>query len=248
MKFHAMLTAGVLLCLACPQTILGYAAILNKADHTEVRIVPAPGKVTIDGDLRDWDMSGAILIFIDEKSKDTHHLYGAMMYDKDYLYVGGRLKDPTPMMNQYHFGGQVKAAWNADALQINLLANPKVRSNASGNTGRRMPEEDQRVLNFFWLWYSTRDKAAGFYGIRTFKYKDGRFNPPGMQGRWIKDADGKGSTFEYRIPWNALYVTEPMKGGDAIQMIWQVHRGNDRGTELKTGVNGVRTAPAGVGP
>jgi hypothetical protein len=42
------------------------------------------------------------------------------MYDRDCLYVGGRLKDPTPMMNQYRFGGQVNAAWNADALQVGV--------------------------------------------------------------------------------------------------------------------------------
>ena len=131
MKLYVALAASLLLCLASERTVQGYSAILNKADHTEVRIVPAPGKVTIDGDLKDWDLSGAILMFIDEASKETHQLRGAMMYDKEFLYIGGRLKDPTPMMNQYHFGGQVNAAWNADALQINLVANPSVRSNAS---------------------------------------------------------------------------------------------------------------------
>ena len=35
-----------------------YAAVQNKADNTEIRIVPAPGKVVIDGKLDDWARSG----------------------------------------------------------------------------------------------------------------------------------------------------------------------------------------------
>jgi hypothetical protein len=126
--FSNIVAAGALLCLVLTQTANAYVAILNKADHTELRIVPAPGKVTIDGALNDWDLSGAILMFMDAPSKQTHQLRGAMMYDRDYLYIGGRLKDPTPMNNQYHFGGQVNMSWNADALQVFLVANPDIRS------------------------------------------------------------------------------------------------------------------------
>jgi len=85
-----------------------YAAIQNKADHIEICVVPAPGKVVVDGDLSDWDMSGSILMFIDEASKDSYNVRAAMMYDKDYVYVGGHWKDPTPMMNMTHFGGDVQ--------------------------------------------------------------------------------------------------------------------------------------------
>ena len=240
MELHIMLAASMLLCLASEQTVQAYSAILNKADHTELRIVPAPGKVTIDGDLKDWDLSGAILMFIDEASKETHQLCGAMMYDKEYLYVGGHLKDPTPMRNQYHFGGQLNMAWNADALQVFLVANPDIRSDALTMTGKRMPADEQKFVNYVTLWYSTKDKKAGYFSLRTLSFKEPTLNPPGVHGVWVKDQDGKGCTFEYRIPWKVLYATGPMKAGDAIQMIWQVHWGNDRGTELKSGITDVR--------
>ena len=240
MRFHKMLTTGLLLCLASEQTAQAYSAILNKADHTEVRIVPAPGKVTIDGDLKDWDLSGGIPMFIDEASKETHQLRGAMMYDKEYLYVGGRLKDPTPMKNEYHFGGQVDSAWNADALQIFLIANPAIRPQALTITGARMPADEQQFVNYITLWYSTKDKKAGYFSFRTLGFKEPTLNPPGVQGMWVKEEDSKGCTFEYRIPWKAIYATGPMKGGDAIQMLWQLHWGNDQGTELKSGINDVR--------
>ena len=38
------------------------------------------GKVVIDGNLSDWDLSGAIFMFIDEASKETHQIRAAMMY------------------------------------------------------------------------------------------------------------------------------------------------------------------------
>ena len=237
---RCLTTLALLAAVLAPADVFGYAAIQNKADNTEIRIVPAPGKVTIDGDLKDWDRSGAILMFIDAASKETHQLLGAMMYDKEYLYVGGILKDPTPMRNQYHFGGQVNMAWNADALQIFLVANPAIRSNASTMTGARMPAEEQKFVNYLTLWYSTQDQKAGYFSFRTLGFQEPTLNPKGVQGAWVKHADGKGCTFEYRIPWKALYAPGPMKGGDAIQMIWQLHWGNSKGTELKSGINDVR--------
>jgi hypothetical protein len=118
----------VLLCLASERTAQAYSAILNKADHTEVPIVPAPGKVTIDGDLRDWDMSGAILVFMDEKSKETHQLRGAMMYDKDYLYVGG----------------QGNSDWHADALPRHVVG-PHTGDRREQRRPDRVPPAPQRM-------------------------------------------------------------------------------------------------------
>ncbi|MBM4034899.1 MAG: hypothetical protein FJ291_24415, partial [Planctomycetes bacterium] len=237
---QTMLTAGVLACLASQQRVRAYSAILNKADHTEIRIVPAPGKVTIDGDLKDWDLSGAILMFIDEASKTTHSVRAAMMYDKDYLYIGGQWKDPTPMVNQTAFGGDVGSAWNADAIQIRLVSNPEIRSNASTMTGARMPAEEQKFVNHITLWYSTQDRKAGYQAVYTLGFKDEVVNPEGEQGAFLKDADGKGCTFEYRVPWSVLRAPRPLKAGDAIQLSWEIHWGNDRGTELKSGICDVR--------
>jgi len=235
-----MLTAAVLVCLAFAQAVHAYVAILNKADHVELRIVPAPGKVAIDGDLKDWDLSGAIFMFIDEASKDAYHVHGAMMYDKEYLYIGGRWKDPTPMMNQTAFGGAVNMAWNADAIQIRFVSSPDVKSSALTLTGGRMPAEQQRFVNHITIWYSTQDRKAGYQAVYTLGFKDQVLNPPGVDGSYMKDADGKGCTFEYRIPWKVLRAPRPLNGGDAVQMQFQIHWGNDQGTEVKSGMTDVR--------
>ena len=105
------LVACLLAALLLPAAVAeAYVAIVAKPDHSRIHVVPAPGTVTIDGDLGDWDLSGSILMFMDEASKETYSVRGAMMFDKDFLYIGARVKDPTPMVNNYAFGGQTNMA------------------------------------------------------------------------------------------------------------------------------------------
>ena len=144
------------------------------------------------------------------------------------------------MVNQTAFGGQVEAAWNADAIQVRFVSSPDVKSAALTMTGARMPAEEQHFINHITLWYSTQDQKAGYQAVYTLRYKDQVVNPPGEQGAYVKDADGAGCTFEYRVPLSVLRAPRPYKGGDRVQMQFQIHWGNDRGTELKSGITDVR--------
>ena len=216
--------------------------IPNKADNLEIRIVPAPGPVTVDGDLKDWDLSGAIFMWMDEASKDANHVRAAMMYDKECVYIGGVWKDPTPMMNMTHFGGDLQNAWNADAIQVRFLSDPSVMSDAINVSYARfkMPADQQKFVNHINLWYSTQDQKAGYQASYTLDFADGVLNPEGVQGAYVKDADGKGCTFEYRIPLKVLRAPRPYQADDTVQMQFEVHWGNEKGTELKFGLSDVR--------
>jgi hypothetical protein len=231
--------------LPCPRAARAYVAIVNKTDHSEIHVVPPPGKVVIDGKLDDWDLSGAITMFIDEASKASYSVRGAMMYDKEFLYVGARVKDPTPMMNNYSFGGEASKAWDADAIQIFLVSNPDLKSNASLQTGGRMSPEDQQFVTTFWLWYSTQDKAPGFFSLRTLQYQNPTLNPPGVEKAIVKDEDGQGYTMEYRIPWKVLRTPREIVPGDTMQCQWQLMWGNDRGTATRCGMTDVRRGTSG---
>lgn len=222
-----------------------YVAIVNKTDHSEIHVVPVPGKVVIDGKLDDWDLSGAITMFIDEASKASYSVRGAMMYDKDFLYIAARVKDPTPMMNNYSFGGEASKAWDADAIQIFLLSNPDLKSDASIQTGSRMSAEDQQFVTTFWMWYSTQDEAPGFYSLYTLQYQNPTLNPPGVEKATVKDEDGKGYTMEYRIPWKVLRAPREIVPGDKMQCQWQLMWGNDRGTTTRCGMTDVRRGGSG---
>lgn len=221
-----------------------YVAIVNKTDHSEIHVVPPPGKVVIDGRLGDWDLSGAITMFIDEASKASYSVRGAMMYDKEFLYVGAKVKDPTPMRNNYSFGGEAGKAWDADAIQIFLVSNPDLKSNVSLQSSGQNSADSQFVTTF-WLWYSTQDKAPGFYSQYTLKYQDPTLNPPGVEGAIVEDADGKGYTLEYRIPWKVLRAPREIVGGDTMQCQWMLLWGNDRGTTTRCGMTDVRRGSSG---
>jgi hypothetical protein len=238
----AVLTALVVL---CGESAQAYVAIVNKTDHAEIHVVPPPGKVVIDGKLDDWDLSGAITMFIDEASKASYSVRGAMMYDKEFLYVGARVKDPTPMMNNYSFGGEASKAWDADAIQIFLVSNPDLKSDASRQTGSRMSPEDQQFVSTFWLWYSTQDQAPGFFSLYTLQYQNPTLNPPGVEKAIVKDEDGQGCTVEYRIPWKVLRAPREIVPGDKMQCQWQLMWGNARGTNTRCGMTDVRRGTSG---
>lgn len=242
---QAIATAVFVALLSCSRGAHGYVAIVNKADHSEIHVVPTPGKVGIDADLGDWDLSGAIDLFIDEASRETHSARLAMMYDEDFLYLGGRVKDPTPLRNAHSFAGDPGMAWNADAIQVRFLANPDLKSSASLMSGGRMPPEEQQFVNHVTLWHSTSDDRPGYHASYTLNFKDPTLNPAGVVAAYKKDADDKGYTFEYRIPWKVLRAPRPLRAGDEVQAQFQVHWGNDMGTSVRVGMTDLRKAASG---
>jgi hypothetical protein len=49
-------------------------------------------------------------------------------------------------------------------------------------------------------------------------------NPPGYQGAFREDADGRGYTLEYTIPWQLLNAADdPPRAGDELAAMWLVH-------------------------
>lgn len=234
---------SVLFCVSAAQA---YFAVTNSTDHTEIHIVPAPGKVAIDGDLTDWDLSGAILMKLDESSKAIYSVRGALMYDADALYIGAHVKDPTPMVNNYAFTDEPGMAWNADAVQLRFISDPAIKTVASVQSGGFgiTPEQEKNVCHMT-LWYSTRDRKAGFSISYTLNFADGKLNPPDVQGAYLPDADGKGYSFEYRVPWAVLRAPRALRGGDQVQCQWQLHWGLDVGQGLKFGMTDVRNPASG---
>jgi len=57
-----------------------------------------------------------------------------------------------------------------------------------------------------------------------------KVNPPGYQGAYRKDADGRGYTLEYSIPWSLLNAADdPPRAGDELAAMWLVHSGDPAG-------------------
>src|SRR5476651_843337 len=72
----------------------------TQTTNNGIHAVPVPGKVTIDGKLDDWDLSGQVFMCYDiETLKDVYSAKVAAMYDADNLYLSIHWADQTPMGN-----------------------------------------------------------------------------------------------------------------------------------------------------
>jgi len=90
-------------------------------NHT-TRILPAPGKIAIDGKTDDWDLSGGTFACRDVKRfRDHYAAWLHLMYDADYLYVLARWKDPTPLNNDQSSKGGY--GFKGDCLQFRMIFN-----------------------------------------------------------------------------------------------------------------------------
>ncbi|MFZ2654470.1 MAG: hypothetical protein WAX69_06100, partial [Victivallales bacterium] len=171
--------------------------------NTELRTVPAPGKVVIDGKLNDWDLSGEILMCYDlETLLNKYSSRAAAMYDKDYLYLSFRIKDPTPMLSHVNPGVQptqsVGDGWRSDCVQLRLWADPE---KGVGPEGGRVTHID------CWNYTDGGIPAANIlHGSNLSSPEDKTFDAigKGVDAAFIKDADGKGYTQEMRISWRLL--------------------------------------------
>src|SRR5882724_10892653 len=103
-------------------------SVFSHATETEnlgMQILPALGKVTVDGKFDDWDLSGGIFACGDaEKAASQFAVWFHAMYDKDNLYLLARWVDTTPMNNPGSIKGDY--GFNGDCLQVRIVTAPDV--------------------------------------------------------------------------------------------------------------------------
>jgi len=100
---------------------LAVAAWAQQSDNHILHAVPTPGKVSIDGKLDDWDLSGAIDVFANYRMRNTFSTKVAAMYDKEYFYLSIRWRAPYPMLNNVDPTFDVGNGWRGDCVQLRLL-------------------------------------------------------------------------------------------------------------------------------
>ena len=105
------LAVSFVLAAAC-----GVRADSGLARHKSMFAVPVPGKVAIDGKLDDWDLSGQVEMYVISETKKTQSAKFAIMYDKEAIYLGADIRDPSPMMNRHDPKVEGHLGWDADAL------------------------------------------------------------------------------------------------------------------------------------
>jgi len=206
--------------------------------NQRIFVVPCPGPVSIDGDLRDWDLSGSILSFIAEATRSTMNAQTSMMYDQQALYLAARIADPSPMMNQWDPAVNPDYGWDADAYQLRLSLDPAMGYPLNIGFGQGDITSDKLV--HMTLWYYTAGKQPVLhmrFGMDFHlapEYPKGIVPATMFQGAYKKWDDGKGYTLEYRIPWTTLR-TQPVQADALLAGALQVQWSNADGSKCSGG-------------
>jgi outer membrane protein assembly factor BamB len=169
----------------------------TETENQVLRILPAPGKVVVDGKFDDWDLSGGIFACGDvERLREHYGVWLHAMYNTENVYLLARWLDPTPLDNpQSSKGGQ---GWDGDCLQVRFI------------TGYKTPHE---VVTWLTCW---RDRDG--IGVIQRESPDtincnrpcvrlpklGNALEHGAQQAFTVNADGKGYVQELAIPWKQL--------------------------------------------
>ena len=213
--------------------------------HKQLYAVPAPGPVEVDGKFNDWDLSGQIEMFVLAGGKDTQGAKFAIMYDKEAIYLSGVVRDTTPMMNRHDPAVTGFKGWDADSIQFRMVVDSSKPYPETAGIWELKDDpnlvDSRDDLKHLTLWYYT-DREEPVLAVQSgFRYRavEPSTEPFGVlpsglyQAKYVKDADGLGYTFEYRIPWTSLGAKAPLKGGDTVAGTVQFNFGAADG--LKTG-------------
>ena len=152
----------------------------------------------------------------------------ALMYDDEALYIGADVRDPNPMMNRHDPWVDANKSWDADACQFRLVVDPSagypVKESAFNYRGENRKNDKRDEIIHSTLWYYTDRKEANLQLHRGMGYRLLReeWGPHGavphkeFEAKYLPSGDGRGYTFEYRIPWAILGAKSPPKGGNAV--------------------------------
>lgn len=178
-------------------TILLAAAVLfaraswaTETENLGIRILPTPGKVTVDGNTDDWDLTAGVFVCSDvERLKDQYSVWYHMMWDEDNIYLLARWSDPTPLNHPGSLNGSF--GFHGDCLQARFIADEGT--------------EDERVSHWTcWMDKHGKDILQGVYGR---KFKSGEVEDAQKEGgaqAFRKGEDGETYVQEIAIPWTLL--------------------------------------------
>jgi len=182
-----------------------FSAQATETEHLDFEILPAPGKVAIDGRHDDWDLSAGIFACGNvENAASQFAVWFHAMYDRDNLYMLARWVDPTPMNNP----GTVKGdyGFNGDCLQVRIITAPDITAREVVSPERNAKDAALVRASHLTCW---RDRD----GLDVIDVAWGRnFNEGGLKNAKTEGAlqafaawpDGKGYTQEIAIPWKLL--------------------------------------------
>jgi hypothetical protein len=205
------------------------------------------GRVTIDGDLSEWDLSGMFEARCVEPFAESYYVHGSMMYDEQYLYVAARVGDPMPMRNLIDPNTDPWSAWMGGSVQLRLSTDrsfgwPLTARKPHSQEARPQDLSDRIVHLTLWYFQPREQPCLEIrYGMNMDR---GLVNPPGWQGAFRKAPDGKSYTVECAIPWTLLGAgSDPPRAGDELGLSWTVNWSDSSGSRWKGQLVEIKNPP-----
>ncbi|MEZ0297610.1 MAG: hypothetical protein ACAI35_14270 [Candidatus Methylacidiphilales bacterium] len=178
----------------------------TETENRGLRVVPAPGQVSVDGKIEDWDLTGGIFACGElEHLRDNSSVWLHAMHDSEYLYVLARWKDPTPLNNPESLGGH---GFNGDCLQFRCIL---------------FPDTPDKCITWWDGWRDNQGRPVA--GRECPGKRNGAGDSVdlpsmpnaienGVKMAFHVDTDGKGYVQEMAIPWKLLSAkgTAPKTG------------------------------------
>lgn len=207
--------------------------MFGRPRYESLPVRPAPPAVLIDGRLDEWPAAGFVSS-VPGRPQATHGVAGNMMYDAEFLYIAAHIADPAPLRNQYDPELDPRIAWQGGGLQVRFSADRQMGWPVDANSPeyyaarRASPQEADRVksrnprLSHLTLWYHAASGKPCIAINHGTQYSGPIVNPPGAEGAFVLDADGRGYTLEWAIPWRLLNAADdPPQPGDVLGTVWQ---------------------------
>jgi len=177
-------------------------------ENNSIRILPAPGKVVIDGKANDWDLSGSIFICDNvETQRNDYAVWVSTMYDRDNLYILARWTDKTPLNNP----GQTMAdfGWSGDCLQVRFITHPSA------------PDQLVSVINA-WKGVDGKDVVQLDSPLTHHSPWGEDVKSQGAQQAFTINPDGRGYIQEIAMPWKLLTKDgQPPAPGSQMNMTFE---------------------------
>jgi outer membrane protein assembly factor BamB len=179
--------------------------VATETEHLGLQVLPAPGKVVVDGKSDDWDLTAGILVCGDvESARDKVSVWFYAMYGAHNLYLLARWNDPEPLNNPGATAGDF--GFQGDCLQVRVITAPE------------QPAERTTHLTC-WRGRDGKDVIDAVYG-RQFNEGNVRdLKSAGAEQGFTVYDNKRGYTQELSIPWSALAKGNDVpKAGDSLRM------------------------------
>jgi len=203
----------------------------TETENVDFRILPTPGKVIIDGNADDWDLSGSLFVCSDvENYRGQYASWQSAMYDSENLYLLSRWIDTTPMNNPGLCGSD--SGFGGDCLQARIIISSSGTAEAKGDDAKL----GQRTTHITaWSGIDGRNLINLTYGksLKEGVVKDAKLE--GAQQAFVKNLDGKGYVQEIAIPWKLLTQdAKAPKAGNTFIMTYEPNFGTSSKMRIST--------------